>query len=184
MREFEKDPVDQAKLLRPQLVAAALTIFCAYESAGSPSGMAPLGSFKDWSRRVRDAMIWLGAADPVASLEEVRSLDPKLEAMSVVIAQVDEVLCGKTFTVPELVKLATESSTAPGLFKIVAPQFKRPELREALLTVAGGNNKISGLLLGRWLAAQKGRIVNGLSIEHVGTRQGYAVWEITGPPAP
>lgn len=46
-----------------------------------------------------------------------------------------------------------------------------------MVTKSGG--KISGSSLGRWLGAQRGRIVGGFMIEEVGKRQGYTVWRIT-----
>ncbi len=46
-----------------------------------------MGSFTEWSRWVRDGLIWLGEAGPCATMEEVRGAGPKLEALTTVIEQ-------------------------------------------------------------------------------------------------
>jgi hypothetical protein len=60
---------------RPQLVIAALTLVLAYLEAGQPAqGVTPLGSFEAWSRLVREALIWAGAADPCEGRQEIEAL--------------------------------------------------------------------------------------------------------------
>jgi len=55
------DPIDVVRGDRAKYVVAALTVLRAYHVAGRPEqGTIPLGSFEVWSRRVRDALIWLG----------------------------------------------------------------------------------------------------------------------------
>lgn len=49
---------------RPRLLVAALTIVRAHILADVP-GSTPLPTFERWSRFVRDALLWLGMADPV-----------------------------------------------------------------------------------------------------------------------
>lgn len=67
---------------RPQLVWAALTILSSYLSAGCPvQEMIPWGSFDDWSRIVRGAVIWCGLPDPAmtrAKLMEDSDREPSL----------------------------------------------------------------------------------------------------------
>jgi putative DNA primase/helicase len=76
-RVFPFEPVALAKERRPQLVAAVLTVLRAYHVAGKPDKPAPLGSFGDWSDLVRGALMWLGEADPVDTMAEVRAADPE-----------------------------------------------------------------------------------------------------------
>lgn len=58
---------------RQSLFAAALTILRAHAVAGFPikAGIAPLGSFVEWERVVRHAMLEAGLPDPVSTQEEV-----------------------------------------------------------------------------------------------------------------
>jgi hypothetical protein len=54
-----------------------LTILCGHAIAGFPvhPGVAPLGSFAEWERIVRHALLSAGLADPVATQEEVHDDD-------------------------------------------------------------------------------------------------------------
>lgn len=62
---------------RPQIVNAVLTILRGHAVAGFPvhPGVAPLGSFAEWERIVRHALLSAGLADPVATQEEVHDDD-------------------------------------------------------------------------------------------------------------
>jgi hypothetical protein len=67
-----EDPVNTLKRERPKYVAACLTVLRAYIVAGAPEQSRPLGGFEEWSRLVRDALIWLGEPDPLATMERTR----------------------------------------------------------------------------------------------------------------
>ena len=62
-------------------VAAALTVIRAYRVVGLPKVCGAIGSYEDWSEMVRAPLIWLGHADPVASMETAREEDPELSAI-------------------------------------------------------------------------------------------------------
>lgn len=54
---------------RPELLVDGLTVLLAYIRAGRPDvGLAPLGSFVEWSGLARNAVVWLGLADPLATM--------------------------------------------------------------------------------------------------------------------
>ena len=53
-----------------------------------------------------------------------------------------------------------------------------PEFREALLAVAGHGGAINSRRLGKWLAANQKRIVEGACFEQAGNRQGVAICAI------
>lgn len=69
LRAFDRDPLAMVTAQRGDYVTAGLTVLRAYHIAGRPQQRAPLGSFTDWSRWVRDALIWLGEADPCDTME-------------------------------------------------------------------------------------------------------------------
>lgn len=53
---------------RPELVHAALTLLRAYTAAGSPAQDCPRwGGFEAWSRLVPQALVWVGAPDPMGA---------------------------------------------------------------------------------------------------------------------
>lgn len=99
-RPFEFDPVEVAIRNRPNLVVAALTILRAYHVAGRPNKLKPLGSFEAWSDLVRSALVWLGEADPVESMNQLRKKDPVLEEARSIMEQWREAF-GDRVTVAE-----------------------------------------------------------------------------------
>jgi hypothetical protein len=174
LREFDRDPVATVAATRGDYVAAALTILRAFHLAGRPQQTTPLGSFTEWSRWVRDGLIWLGEADPCATMEEVRGADPKLEALTTVIEQWHTHLGNRRVSVKEVIDVATDQ--APGLY--TRGEFINPEFREALLAVAGDGGAISGKRLGKWLSANQGRIVNAMRIVPDGIVSGISRWRL------
>ena len=169
LRTFDCDPVAHAKAHRPALVVAAITILHAYNCAGRPDKPTPLGSFEAWSDLVRGALIWLGCADPIESMETVRESDPLRASLATVIAQWKAVVGFDRVTVAQVIGRAIEMHDGA---------FVRPELRDALLKVAGAGGEVNSRMLGNWLAKYKDRIVGGLRFEQPGTRDGVAVWQL------
>lgn len=72
---------------RPRLVQQALIAVRAYACAGWPAVDAlPIGSFEDFCRVVRAAIIWAGWPDPAEGRERIRQdSDPELDALREVI---------------------------------------------------------------------------------------------------
>jgi hypothetical protein len=57
---------------RHRLAVAALTLLRAYHVAGRPAmDIKPWGSFEEWSRLVRHAVVWCGLSDPGETRQEV-----------------------------------------------------------------------------------------------------------------
>ena len=86
-REYDRNLAEWIPAHRPALVAAALTALRAYIVAGQPKQPHPvMGSFEEWSRWVRDALTWLGEADPLGDTDKMEDTDPvrvKLRALLV-----------------------------------------------------------------------------------------------------
>ncbi len=59
---------------RGRLVAAALTVIRARAQDRESQRLPALGSFREWSFLVRDALVWLGEADPVESQDALRQV--------------------------------------------------------------------------------------------------------------
>ena len=176
LREFGNDPIVDAKAQRADLVAAALTVIRAYMVSGEADRCAKVGSYDDWCKFVRGPLVWLGEADPWLTTERARELDPKLEAMQTIIAQWTAVLGGSRYTVADVIRFATEMVPVEG--SNFGREFRYPEFREALLSVAGEGGSINSRRLGRWLLAHAGRIVHGAEIVKGGDRGGVATWSV------
>src|SRR5262249_33766946 len=132
---------------RGELVAALLTILRAYQRAGVLSNEPPLGGFEMWSHWVRDALVWLGCADPCDTIEAIRTGNPEREKHeAVVLAWRDHFGLSTVVTVRELIEAAT-----PDQF-VLQPPITSQRLYDALFAVGGDNRhrgSISNDRLGR-----------------------------------
>ena len=59
--------IDELLERRDVIVPEMMNLLVAFKRANSPRQTAPLASFEDWSRVVRDAIVWAGLPDPVLS---------------------------------------------------------------------------------------------------------------------
>lgn len=159
LRAFAVNPLDIIEAERGRYVAAGLTVLRAFHVAGRPQQAAPLGSFTEWSRWVRDALQWLDEKDPAETMEKVRGADPKLEALTTVIDQWATVIGSTRVSAREVIEIAARDTTE------TTPPYRRTfvhaDFREALLVVAGDGGVINSKRLGKWLAAHADRIVGG-----------------------
>ena len=172
LRAFDRDPLAMVTERRGDYVSAGLTVLRAFHIGGRPQQRAPLGSFTDWSRWVRDALIWLGEADPCDTMEELRGADPKLEALTSVLEGWREVIGLQPANVRDVIERATEQR--PQLYGHA--EFVHPEFREALLRVAGEGGAINGRRLGKWIGSHQNRIVGGLRLINAGVSAGHTRW--------
>jgi hypothetical protein len=170
LRPFSIDVIKEAQTNRGELVVAALTILRAWHlarAAGERLGVEPFGSFEDWSWRVREALIWLGEADPCDTTSEVRENDPMRDQLTVVLLQWQRCLgVGQRYTVQEVINRAVND----------------PPFYTALTNVAMGRigNVVSNDRLGRWLKRFEGKIVGGLRLVRAGTAHaGYPLWTLS-----
>ena len=64
--------LEHARQGRGELLSSALIILKAYALAGMPEvGLVPWGSFEEWSRIVRGALVWSGLSDPALTRNEL-----------------------------------------------------------------------------------------------------------------
>ena len=175
LREFTFEPVERAKGERPLYVAAALTILLAFTAAGAPRQASPLGSFEEWSRLVRDALLWLGCADPCTTMEQARATDPMKQELREVVTHWRSIVGTEPITVRRLIEKASQQSGGYGGAKL---EFDHPDLREALLAVAGLGGAINGRKVGHWLAAHARQIVGTCFVEQDGVIRGTMTWRL------
>jgi putative DNA primase/helicase len=151
LREFDFHPVQLALERRPTLVCAALTIVRAWLAAHEKPKMVKLGSFERWSELVREPLIWLGEADPVIVMDDVRSADPQLQNLRAMMeawrtAVTTEVSCQR------LVEIAHARDP-------MTHDLTNPDLHSACLAVARGKGgEPDPTRLGYWLRRNKDRV--------------------------
>jgi hypothetical protein len=157
LRKFKHDPIAAILADRGRYVSACLIIVRAYILAGSPNKLPAIASFEGWSDLVRSALVWLGCADPALSMEAAREDDPELSELREVLAVWSEALgCDEAFTTKEVAdEIAERLPTQMG----EPTDFAHPELRDALLRLAGAQGTLNTRRLGQWLLSKAGRIV-------------------------
>ena len=153
---------------RGEIVAAVLTILRAYHVAGRPKRPPRLQSFAEWSDTVRGALMWLGAGDPVRTMERLRKADPVLGSIKVVMNAWRATFGSRTVTAREAVETAN----------------KDPALHDALMNVVGRRGVLDARSLGHWLTRTAAdRVVNlsdngreDYAFENAGELQGAVLW--------
>jgi putative DNA primase/helicase len=155
LRRFAFDPIARVLESRGTYVAAAITIARAYRAAGSPEICSPIGSYGQWSKAVRSPLIWLGEADPIASMETARGQDPELMSIRELFGHWrTEMTLNEGYTSNSIIQVACKRNADD-------TGFLRPEFRDLLLRVAGDGGAVSSRRLGKWLSRISGRIVDG-----------------------
>ena len=180
-RPFDFDPLERAKQDRGRYVMAALTILRAYffwqemrplrAAFGEPEEELanPLGSYVERSRWVRDALLWLGQLDPVATIDTSKSLDPEAERLGKILYHwAEEIGEGVRITVKGAIAAATSRAGDEALMD--GEDQKRAGLLDAFNAVAApmvrGSpyERVDPRRLGAWLAKHKDRVLGGRRI--------------------
>jgi putative DNA primase/helicase len=164
-RQFTSNLLEHARENRGALVTAALTVLRAWHTSGEKHSLAPLGSFEEWSKRIRAPLVWLGRTDPCETMLKLKDNDPARLALSIVLEQWEEHLGPGAYTVQEVINCA--ANVADFHLALVAAT----RMRAGKLV---GNDQ-----LGRWLKKVEGRIVNGLMLNQVGKTHGFPKWSLT-----
>jgi putative DNA primase/helicase len=158
-RTFSTNPLAIVLHNRGAYIAACLTIARAYIAAGSPRRLDPLPSYEGWSNLIRSALVWLGCADPVDTMEAARGADPVREdRVAVFTAWHDELIIDDQYLAAELAELAAARHDSD-------QSFVRPALYGALRAVAAPRRSNGGQIdarrLGIWLKKNENTIANG-----------------------
>lgn len=158
LREFDQDLIAETLEKRVELVRTCQTIIRAYALSGD-KGSPPLGSFEQWSRSIRDALIWLGEADPVGSQEKVTEDDPDRQAA----ISFCSVWC------------STFGSAAQTCHKVISKAEGDPTLTNALSMICG---KPDARALAGWLRRHKDQRIDTYQIRQWSAGGGIAQWRI------
>jgi putative DNA primase/helicase len=161
LRQYKRNPKEEVLADRGKYVAAALTILRAFilaRAAGAPR-VQRLASFAQWSDLVASAIVWLGGANPVDTLNAARATDPVSEARLAIFAALHEAFGDAPFTTRDAGENPSVAET----------------MREYFGKIVVDSNSI-----GAWLRHAKGTIAGGLKLAPpVKDRHtGKAIWAI------
>jgi putative DNA primase/helicase len=163
LRAFKHRPVDIVLADRGKYIAAALTMIRGYVRAhGVQVRCAPIGSYDEWSKMVREPLVWLGESDPVVSMETARAEDPQLADI-------------REFFESELLALDTSYKTQ----EIIDLAAGNDEAKAFLARVSDSNGGVPNAReLGKWLRKISGRPVGGLRLSSVGSDRSRPKWRL------
>jgi putative DNA primase/helicase len=157
-RVFRDNPLATITRHRGTYIAAALTIARAYFCAGKPGRLPTLASYEAWSDTVRSPLVWLGRADPVASMASLRSVDPsRLIRASVFRAWADELGTNGAHQTADVINRANDQ----GPFGA----YVRPNLHAVLLEI--GRDRVGGIeatRVGKWLSRNENNVADRLKL--------------------
>ncbi len=178
LEAYAFEPIALARRARVMLVKCCLAIVMAHQQSDSKR-RSPLGSFEDWSYLVRDALVWLGEADPCDVMERTRAADPRMETLRAVV----RAWYAAFHTNPVRVKDVIESISivrTPGTFdESFCPE---PELRAAMVGFAAGpRGDLSPERIGKWLRQNLGRriLVEGFNYHFNGESGSHGtIWSL------
>ena len=151
-RTFEIDNLQGYVLKhRVELLMAALTIIKAYHDQ-QQKGPTPLPSFEDWSKLVRDPLLWLGMPDPTWTQDD--ETDDESANVDGAFRIMGKSFGSRVFTVRDVITLATG--------------FNGPEedLASALMS-AGCAEITNNVKVGFWLRDCRDKVGGGYKLEFV-----------------
>lgn len=161
-RTFEFDPIRQADELRSELVNALLTIMSAYVACQDRVSVRPFGSFSEWSRLVREPLVWLGMPDPVDSLRVLEAADPERLQLQAMLRAVHDAFGMNEFKAGALIAACKGGRQASLDGGPALSDVQRDDLAEALQAVCERKGELNNVALGRWLLKVQGRVHEGL----------------------
>jgi hypothetical protein len=151
---------------RRDLVIAALTILRAYHIAGRPrQAVQSWGGFINWSASIREALVWLGIADPCKTRETVLADDPEREESLAALVALYGVFGERQFTL----KMVAERCVSDNA------------LKNSILSVAAGRqqrHEVDSRRLGWWCRNRKDQVLGGLRLCPSGKASGVINWRI------
>jgi hypothetical protein len=181
-RKFKRRVDEVAREYRGEFVAAALTVLRGWHVAQTTIGIEPMGSFEEWSYRIRCPLLWLGRIDPCDSIKTVRENDPLRSLLNAVLIQWEKALgTADSFTVQQVISKANELATGQVGIAGKPPILPDRDFYHAIaaVAVAASGNSISNERLGRWLSKNNGKIVGKLKLTRTGVKDGYPLWQVT-----
>jgi hypothetical protein len=164
-RVFAHDPLTELMQNRERYVADALTVIRAWVCAGSPrADVRAVNGFSQWAAWCREPLLWLGRADPCASMFAAMQDDP------------DRELLGRVLTV-----WAHCFDTSPTMVKEIVKRAEAvDDLKDVMLEIAGFKGDIDRRRLGHWIKNHAGKIVDSRRlVKDTTVIRNSDVWKLT-----
>lgn len=154
-RQFSFDPRDEARKRRGELVVAGLTVLRAYHVAGYPKKLDKIGSFEQWNT-VREALVWLGQADPAETRNVIIAHDPRKAALAEVLNEWHKCLGSEPHTLAEINELYNNQKSHDGFYSTLLQ----------MLTDMTGSHHFNAQRVGAKLRGHVDRVVAGKMLRY------------------
>jgi hypothetical protein len=181
LRQFKFDPVEMVLADRGKYIAAVLTICRAYFVAGRPDKAPRLASFEGWSDTVRSALIWLGKADPVKSMESARAEDPESTELGNMLegwAAAIGIGSGSRLKLAIVISKGLDKTRATDGQDLepTHPEFHDALMAMALKSTGKRGQQPDAAMLGNYLRRFKGRVIDGKRFLNLSKEKGGSEW--------
>lgn len=166
---FKYDPIlPHVHRERPKLASAVLTVLRGYFAAGCPNqSLTSWGSFEQWSRIVRGALVWAGMPDPIDGRKElVEGSDSELGVLERVLIEWEKL--GKPTLVSDL------------LSEMHVGAFAHAALKEALAELCECSpDKLTTKAISMQLRKYRKKNVGGRRLDHKPKQGGGTPWFVS-----
>lgn len=207
MRKFSFDPPSLVLARRQNFVSAALTLLRGYVVAGRPVlSDKPLGSFEDWDRLVRQAVLWiardvapwmqpngLGLGDPANTITSNMVADDGVQTLHALLASLSDLFgAGAWFAPGEVADCAVHAERYRGFATLprqaTATDAKKrlavADSLDAMLGREASRGYVTPQRIGRVLQMHRDRVAGGLVLRVVEDKKSknsrYRVLEVGG----
>lgn len=169
-RSFEVNLHDYAPRNRNVLASACLTILRAYVVAGSPlNSKTPVyGRFEQWSKMVREPLLWLGLDDPCETRKHIETRDPVRDNLGNLLLAWWAAFGTEAKTLQEV--MLDVDSDLDGKFN---------DLSNAINAIAQERGRVNNHRLGNFIAKHESRIEQGCRFEKYShAHRGISRWRV------
>jgi hypothetical protein len=157
---YDFNPVHVIDRERGRFLRDAFLIMRAFRLAGMPSqGLPAIGSFDEWTRKVRDLVYWLTGYDVSEAFRRNKAEDPRRQGDASLLAALYQHFGTTPFKAADPIDVHRRVTGPYGVGTLA-----ERALHEALEDVLG-NRKVDAKLFGYWARRVKGAHVGGLMLE-------------------
>lgn len=176
LRVYKHDPLAMIAADRGAYVRACLVICRAYAAASRPEPATRFASFEAWSDIVRSALIWLGEADPVASMVSAKADDPERASFRDLLLEWAVTIGtgeANAKTLGEVIEISRETDDG-----WPHPALRHSDFNSALHAAVVGNDRhkrLNASTLSYWLRGRRRTIVGQYRFDYTET-SGVRYW--------
>jgi len=159
------NPAELIRRRRSEFLMATFTAMRAFRLAGMPrQGLPAVGSFDDWTVKVRDLVYWLTGYDVSEAFRRNKAEDPRRQGDAYLLAALHQQFGTRPFKSADPIaihKRVTDQRRSP---TIASPTAAERALHEALEDVLGSRD-INPKLFGYWARRVKGARTGGFMLD-------------------